>query len=59
VTQLPTGEIIDVRLSKSTGNKPLDEAIERAIRKSDPLPLPDQPDLFQRDLELKYRPFDE
>lgn len=59
VTQLPSGEIIDVKLSKSSGSKILDDAIERAIRKSDPLPLPDQPGLFQRDLELKYKPFDE
>ena len=59
VTQLPSGEIIDVRLSKSSGNKLLDDAIERAIKKSDPLPLPDQPGLFTRDLEVKYKPFDE
>ena len=59
VTQLPTGEIINVKISKSTGNRALDEAIERAIRKSDPLPLPDQPGLFKRELKLKYRPFDE
>ena len=59
VTQLPTGEIINVKISKSSGNRALDEAIERAIRKSDPLPLPDQPGLFKRELKLKYRPFDE
>ena len=59
VTQLPSGEIINVRMKKSSGNRLLDDAIERAIRKSDPLPLPDQPGLFQRDLELKYKPFDE
>ena len=59
VTQLPTGEIINVKISKSTGNRALDEAIERAIRKSDPLPLPDQPSLFKRELKLKYKPFDE
>jgi len=59
VTQLPTGEILDVQLSKSSGNKALDEAIERAIRKSSPLPKPDQAELFQRILELKYKPFDE
>ena len=57
VTQLPTGEIINVKISKSSGNRALDEAIERAIRKSDPLPLPDQPGLFKRELKLKYRPF--
>ena len=59
VTQLPTGEIINVKISKSSGNRALDEAIERAIRKSDPLPLPDQPSLFKRELKLKYKPFDE
>jgi colicin import membrane protein len=59
VTQLPSGEIIDVKLNKSSGNRLLDEAIERAIKKSDPLPLPDQPGLFERVLELKYNPFDE
>ncbi|WP_305072345.1 cell envelope integrity protein TolA [Propionivibrio sp.] len=59
VTQLPSGQIIDVKLSKSSGNKALDDAIERAIRKSDPLPLPDQPGLFERVLELKYKPFNE
>ena len=59
VTQLPSGEVINVKLRKSSGNKPLDDAIERAILKSSPLPKPDQPDLFQRVLELKYRPLDE
>ena len=59
VTQLPSGEIIDIKLSKSSGNKALDDAIERAIKKSDPLPLPDQPNLFERVLELKYKPFNE
>lgn len=59
VTQLPSGEIIDIKLSKSSGNKALDDAIERAIKKSDPLPLPDQPSLFERVLELKYKPFNE
>ena len=59
VTQLPSGEIIGIKLSKSSGNKALDEAIERAIKKSDPLPLPDQPNLFERVLELKYKPFNE
>ena len=58
ITQLPSGEIIDVKLRKSSGNKLLDEAIERAILKSSPLPKPQQGDLFQRVLELKYSPFE-
>lgn len=59
VVQLPTGEVLSpVRLKKSSGYKPYDEAIERAILKSSPLPKPDRPDLFQRNLELKFRPVD-
>lgn len=59
VTQLPSGEVIAVRMRRSSGNANLDAAIERAILKSSPLPKPDQPELFQRELEIKYRPFDE
>ena len=59
VRQLPTGEVIDVRIQKSSGNTPLDEAIERAIHKSSPLPKPDQANLFERVLILKYKPYDE
>ena len=59
VTQLPSGEILNVKMRKSSGNPTLDAAIERAIKKSEPLPKPDQADLFQRDLQLKYKPFDE
>ena len=33
-----------------------DEAIERAIRRSSPLPLPENRSQFQRTLELKFRP---
>ena len=58
VVQLPTGEIIDVRLVKSSGLRAYDEAVERAIRKSSPLPLPTPRDLWTRDLQLKVRPRD-
>src|SRR5271156_5923271 len=40
VVQLPTGEIIDVQLSKSSGVRAYDEAVQRAIIKSSPLPRP-------------------
>jgi colicin import membrane protein len=59
VVQLPTGEILQpVRLKKSSGNKGYDDAVERAILKSSPLPRPGRPDQFQRQLELKFRPQD-
>lgn len=59
VNQLPSGEVLSIKLKRSSGNAGLDEAIERAIRKSSPLPKPDDPSLFKRELEIKYRPFEE
>lgn len=59
VAQLPSGEVLSVKLRKSSGNKALDDAIERAIMRASPLPKPDDPSLFQRDLALKFRPLDE
>mgnify|MGYP001393582654 CR=1 FL=1 len=58
VVQLPTGEIIEATLRKSSGNRAYDEAVQRAILKSSPLPRPDRPELFQRVLNLRFRPLD-
>ncbi|MFN6961904.1 MAG: energy transducer TonB [Rhodocyclaceae bacterium] len=59
VTQLPSGEVLDVRLKKSSGSPAWDAATERAIRKSSPLPTPAQKELFSRTLELRFRPREE
>ncbi len=56
VTQLPSGDVLEVRLQKSSGNPAFDEAVERAIRRSSPLPKPPDPELFQRDLILHFQP---
>jgi colicin import membrane protein len=56
VIQLPTGEVLSVKLVKSSGNALYDGAVERAILKSSPLPKPDRPEQFQRELTLKFRP---
>jgi len=56
VTQLPSGEVISVRLKKSSGNTALDSAVERAILKSSPLPRPEQSEVFDRLLNIPYRP---
>ena len=58
VVQLPSGEIIDVQLGKSSGVRAYDEAVQRAILKSSPLPRPDSPDMFRRNITLKFRPLD-
>ena len=60
VTQLPPGEILPpVVIKKSSGNKALDEAVERAILKSSPLPKPKNPKDFERTIRISYKPFDE
>ena len=46
VTLLPGGDILDVRLSKSSGHAVFDSAVERAIHLSKPLPIPPDPALF-------------
>lgn len=56
VVQLPTGEVLSARLRKSSGLGAYDDAVERAILKSSPLPRPDRPEQFRRDLQLKFRP---
>jgi len=58
VTLLPTAEVLTVRRRKSSGNLAYDEAVERAILKASPLPKPEQPSVFERQLELRFRPQD-
>jgi colicin import membrane protein len=56
VVQIPSGDVIEVKLIKSSGYQLYDDAVERAIRKSSPLPKPDRPEHFQRELQLKFKP---
>lgn len=58
VTLLPGGGVLSARLTQSSGNAAYDNAVERAILKSQPLPLPPDAALFNRFRELKlvFRP---
>jgi colicin import membrane protein len=58
VTLLPGGEVWKVELKKSSGNVAYDNAVERAIWKSSPLPLPPDVQLFNRfrELNLVFKP---
>lgn len=58
VTLLPGGSVLNVVQVKSSGNPAYDDAVNRAILKSDPLPLPPDVTLFNRfrELNLKFKP---
>jgi colicin import membrane protein len=58
VVQLPTGEVLTVKMRKSSGYPRYDDAVYRAILKASPLPPPPSRELFQRELELTFRPLD-
>lgn len=56
IAQLPGGQIQSYELLSSCGNPFLDASVEKAIRDSDPLPLPENPRVFERTLKLDFVP---
>ncbi|MDD5384102.1 MAG: cell envelope integrity protein TolA [Gallionella sp.] len=58
VTVLPGGSVLPPRLLKSSGNAAYDDAVERAILKSQPLPLPADMAMFSkfREMKLGFKP---
>jgi colicin import membrane protein len=54
VEQLPTGEIISVRKTKSSGIPAFDDAVEKGIGKSSPLPKK-KDGTVERSLEINFR----
>lgn len=53
---LPGGSVVDVKLIRSCGSPALDESVKRAVLKSDPLPMPADPDAFDRNLNFIFEP---
>lgn len=60
VKLLKNGTVATVRLVRASGSSAYDRAVERAIDVAQPLPLPDDPEVFSqmRDLKLLFRPRD-
>ena len=58
VTLLPGGSVLEAKLDKSSGNAAYDSAVENAIRKAVPLPLPPDVQLFRefRELRMTFKP---
>jgi colicin import membrane protein len=59
IALMPTGEVMGhPKLLKGSGLSACDDAVERAILESQPLPVPSSADLFSqfRDLKLEFSP---
>jgi colicin import membrane protein len=56
VTQVPGGAVTNVSVGSCNGDQAVRESIEAAVYRASPLPQPADPALFQRDLEITFRP---
>jgi colicin import membrane protein len=56
VTQIPSGDIVDVRVGRCNGDDAVVRSIEAAVRRASPLPKPPLPALFERNLVVIFRP---
>jgi len=55
VTQTMSGDVIDVQLQSCSSDKAFQRSVERAVRKASPLPLPPDPELFDRKIQFKFK----
>lgn len=58
VRLIPTGEVIEATVVRSSGNAAFDRSAENAVYKASPLPLPDDKALFEhfRDFNFDFHP---
>ena len=56
VRQLPGGTVANVRISRCNGDAAVERAIEAAVYKASPLPAPDNPRIFDRNLRITFKP---
>jgi colicin import membrane protein len=56
VTQAPGGTVTNVRIGECNGDQAVRESIEAAAYRASPLPPPPDPALFERDLEITFKP---
>ena len=56
VTQVPGGEVTQVRIGECNGDPAVRQSIEAAVYRASPLPPPPDPALFDRNLKIDFKP---
>lgn len=56
ITQVPGGEVISVRIGRCDGDATTRQSIQNAIHNASPLPTPEDPSVFSREIQLEFRP---
>jgi colicin import membrane protein len=56
VNQVPGGEVTGVRIGACNGDDVVRQSIEAAVYRASPLPPPPDPALFERTIEVRFRP---
>jgi colicin import membrane protein len=58
VSQVPGGQVVNVQVASCNGDQAVRESIETAVYRASPLPPPPDPALFERNLEIRFKPVD-
>ena len=56
VRQLPGGEVVGATIGRCNGDDAVKRSIEAAVFKASPLPEPEDPTLFERNLRITFKP---
>jgi colicin import membrane protein len=56
VTQLPSGDVVDIFFERCNGDDVVRRSIEVAVQRASPLPLAPLPSLFNADVTVIFRP---
>jgi colicin import membrane protein len=56
VRQLPGGEVVNVVVERCNGDEAVRRSVEAAVYKASPLPEPEDPSLFERNLRFVFEP---
>lgn len=58
VRLIPSGEVIDAQIVRSSGNAAFDRSVEAAVFKASPLPVPPDPEVMEqfRSLRFEFKP---